>query len=366
MKKLQILSEKLTEKNLDAIALLFGQNMAYFTGLEFHGSERPTVAILTKEGKTVFVVPEFEKRRALEAIKDATVISYGENPDTWQAAFDTMVKATGAKINRLGIEAYGMRYFEYDKLRKALPDAEFVSADDLFFSMRMIKSADEEAKMVKAAKIAQDALLATLPKIKLGVSEKQIAAELIYQLIAHGSEPEMAFLPIVASGPSNSANPHASPSDRRLENGDMLVIDYGARYEGYNSDITRTFVIGEVSEKQREIYETVKAANAAGKKAAVAGRPVHEIDDAARKVIVNAGYGEFFTHRTGHGIGRETHEHPYIYDANKMILEVGMTFTVEPGIYVPGVGGVRIEDDVICTTEGGKSLVTLDRELKIL
>lgn len=366
MNKMDLLAKKLDALNLDAIALLTGQNMAYFTGLEFHPSERPTVAILTKTGKTIFIVPDFEKRRALEAISDAEVITYFDNPATWLAAFEKMVAAADTPLERVGVEAYGMRYFEFDKLQTVLPKTEFVNADALFAEMRMIKNADEEAKMVKAVEIAQDALLATLPVIKPGVSEKEVAATLIYQLIKHGSAPELAFLPIVASGPSNSANPHANPSDRLIEEGDLVVIDYGARYDGYNSDITRTFAVGSINDEQRKIYETVKAANAAGKAAAKAGCALHEVDDAARKVITDAGYGDYFTHRTGHGIGRETHEEPYVHDANELILEEGMTFTVEPGIYVPGVGGVRIEDDVICTKDGGRSLVSLDRELKIL
>ncbi|MDL1927333.1 aminopeptidase P family protein, partial [Anaerolineae bacterium AMX1] len=204
---------------------------------------------------------------------------------------------------------------------------------------------------------------AVIPLVKVGMTEKELAAELIVQLFKHGSEPELPFAPIVSAGP-NSANPHASPSDRKLQRGDLLVVDWGAAFGGYISDLTRTFAVGEVDAECARIHAVVQEANAAGRAAAKPGVPCAEVDKAARAVIEAAGYGKFFTHRTGHGIGMEPHEDPYIRGDNMQILEAGMTFTIEPGIYLPNRNGVRIEDNVVITDSGVDVLSSLPREMK--
>jgi Xaa-Pro dipeptidase len=229
----------------------------------------------------------------------------------------------------------------------------------------MRKDESEIAAMQQAVDIAQAAIRATIPKIKPGATEREIASELVVQMIQYGSEPTFPFFPIVSAGP-NSANPHAAPGDRPMALGDMLVIDWGANVNGYCSDITRTFALGEVDQDLIQIAEIVKLANAAGHEAVRPGVPASKVDQAARTVIEEAGYGSFFTHRTGHGLGLEGHEEPYLHGESETILEEGMTFTIEPGIYLPGRGGVRIEDDVVVTAEGVNSLTTLPRSLHIL
>jgi len=226
----------------------------------------------------------------------------------------------------------------------------------------MFKDETEIAAMQRAVEIAQNALRDTIPAIKPGVTEREIAAELTTHLLRRGSSPAFPFQPIVSGGP-NSANPHAVPTDRPLQRGDLLVIDYGATVEGYFSDITRTFAIGAVEPELRHIAEIVEQANAAGRAAAGPGVPARTVDEAARSVIEDAGYGEYFTHRTGHGLGLEVHEPPFIRGDNEQILQPGMTFTVEPGIYLPGRGGVRIEDDILITEDGSRSLTDLPRPL---
>ena len=180
-----------------------------------------------------------------------------------------------------------------------------------------------------------------------------------------GSDAEMPFTPIISTGP-NSANPHAFPSERKLAQGDLLVIDWGAAYAGYFSDITRTFAIGPVEAEFSRIAAVVEQANAAGRAAARPGATGGDVDRAARAVIEAAGYGRYFTHRTGHGLGMESHEEPYMRAGNPMLLKPGMTFTVEPGIYLPGRGGVRIEDDMVITESGAESLTELPRSLQTL
>jgi Xaa-Pro dipeptidase len=220
----------------------------------------------------------------------------------------------------------------------------------------------ELAAMRKAVEIAQRGLQATIPSIRRGVSEQELASELTLQLLRAGSNPEFPFTPIVSTGP-NSANPHASPSSKALSEGDLLVIDWGATWEDYISDLTRTFGIGNLDAEFIKIAEIVKESNAAGLAAARPGVTAGSIDRAARTVIENAGYGHYFTHRTGHGVGMEGHEPPYIRGDNPLVLEPGMTFTIEPGIYLPGKGGVRIEDNVVITHDGAESLSDLPRDL---
>jgi Xaa-Pro dipeptidase len=224
--------------------------------------------------------------------------------------------------------------------------------------------------MRQAVQFAERALTATLPKIRAGMTEREIAAELVVQTLRAGSDADLPFAPIVASGP-NSALPHAFVTDRVLQPGDLLTLDWGAATRGYFADLTRTFAVGvagggEIDPELKKIYELVKGANAAGKAAARPGVTCASVDAAARKVIADGGYGEFFTHRVGHGLGLEGHEDPSMHGRNEMPLEAGMTFTVEPGIYLPGKGGVRIEDDVVVTADGCESLSTYPRELKVI
>jgi Xaa-Pro dipeptidase len=247
-------------------------------------------------------------------------------------------------------------------LEAAAPDIEIASGANIIGELRMYKDEAEIASMRRAVGIAQRALLAALPLIRLGMSERELAAELTLQILRHGSDSEMPFAPIVASGP-NSANPHAVPGDRPLALGDMLILDWGANVSGYVSDLTRTFAIGSVDPEMEKIARIVADANSAARRAAAPGVPAAEVDRAARQVIAAAGYGEFFTHRTGHGLGLEPHEEPYVREGNPMPLTAGMTFTIEPGIYLPGRGGVRIEDNIVVRSTDSECLSDLPREL---
>jgi Xaa-Pro dipeptidase len=258
-----------------------------------------------------------------------------------------------------------MRLLEYRLLESALPDATVVDATDVLASLRMFKDEIEVAAMQKAAVIAENALAALIPEIKVGMTELEVAGMLIQQLLKHGSSGVLPFQPIVSTG-LNGANPHAVPSERKLAKGDLLVIDFGASVDGYFSDITRTFAIREYSEEQERVYNTVLAANQAGHETAAPGVTCQSVDQAARDVIEDVGYGEYFIHRTGHGLGMQTHEAPYIRSDNPMVLEPGMTFTIEPGIYLPNKFGVRIEDDVLVTDGGLRSLTTFPRELQVI
>jgi Xaa-Pro dipeptidase len=350
---------------LDAIAFNPGPSLTYLSGLHLGIMERPMVLFLTTDAKAALVLPELEMLKTKELSFQVEVFPYGDNPATWGKAFRQASQALGLNGKKVGIEPTHMRVLELRYLEAAAPQAQFTAAGESLAALRMQKEPGEIESMRKAVGVAQRALQATLPYIRANVTEREIAAELTLQLLRNGLASEFAFTPIVSSGP-NSANPHAVPTDRKLAVGDLLVIDWGAIVDGYVADLTRTFAIGEVQAEFKHIAEVVIQANAAGR---VAGRPgiaAGRVDQAARKVIEDAGYGVYFTHRTGHGLGVEGHEEPYMFAENTLLLAPGMTYTVEPGIYLPGRGGVRIEDDILVTNEGCETLSDFPRELQVI
>ena len=365
--RLTKLSESLRTSGLSALALNAGPSLVYLTGLHFHLSERPVVAIFTADGEPVIILPELEMLKVADLPMRA--FPYPENPAEWEGVFRRAIQSLGLDGERIGVEPRAMRLLEFRYIETAAEATSrrpgFPDASDAVSRLRVRKDADEIAAMRKAVKVAQSALEATLPFIKIGMSEKEIAGELVVQLLRHGSQSEMPFAPIVSAGP-NSANPHAVPSERRLQPSDLLVVDWGACVDGYISDLTRTFAVGEADEEWRKIHQVVLEANAAGRAAAKPGVPCADVDRAARQAIEKAGYGVYFTHRTGHGIGMEGHEEPYMRGDNMQPLEPGMAFTVEPGIYLPGCNGARIEDNVVITEDGAECLSDMARELRVV
>ncbi len=359
------LQELMKRNDLKVIALNPGSTLTYLTGLSFHLMERPTVLLVHLGFPPVLVLPELEVGKIEQSRISLLASTYRDDPASWQAAFHRAVEKLDITSERIGVEANHFRVLESDFLQKAAPKTSISAADEVFTNFRIQKDAEEILLMRRAVQIAQKAFLNTLPFIRAGISEKEIAAELTIQMLRQGADAEMPFPPIIASGP-NSANPHAVPSDRVLSNGDLVVIDWGAKYNGYCSDLTRTLVIGQPSDQSRAIFTAVQDANAAGRAVGKPGVPAGIVDDAARKIITKRGFGEFFTHRTGHGLGMEEHETPYIFSSNQLVLQPGMVYTVEPGIYLPGVGGVRIEDDVVITASGAESLSDLSRDILII
>ena len=339
-----------------------GPSLVYLTGLHFHLSERPVLTFFMPHRSPVIVLPELEQEKLKNLPFEIEAFTYGEDPTQWSVAFSHAAKIAQLEGNRNGVEPRHLRYLEFKLLLNSASLADFVPAEDIVSKLRMFKEASELSAMRKAAEIAEKALSATLPYIQIGTTEREIASELTLQLFRAGCDPQLAFSPIVSSG-LNSANPHATPSDRKLTPGDLLVVDWGATVDGYCSDITRTFGIGKIEPELALVSKIVLEANSAGRKSARPGISAELVDKTARDVIEASGYGEFFTHRTGHGLGMEGHEEPYIRANNPMLLAPGMTFTIEPGIYLPGRNGVRIEDDVVITDTGAESLTNFPREV---
>jgi Xaa-Pro dipeptidase len=369
--RLQRLRTALTKANLDCAVTIAGPNLYYLTGLLFHLSERPTVGFFPAAGGMPVIVAGAleESKITSDPPYPIKAIAYTD-ADGPAAAFREAAQSLKLSRARLGIESRRMRVMELRFIEEAFLQPSTLAAEEIFAGLRMTKDAQELALMREAIIIAERALAATLTTIRAGQTEREIAAELVVQTLRAGSDAELPFAPIVASGP-NSALPHAFVTDRKIQRGDLLTLDWGASKGGYFADLTRTFVVGaagdgEIDAELKRIYELVQAANEAGKAAAKPGITCAEVDAAARKVIDAGGYGQYFTHRLGHGLGLEGHEDPSMHGRNETSLEAGMTFTIEPGIYVPGKGGVRIEDDVVVTAEGCESLSTYPRELQVI
>jgi Xaa-Pro dipeptidase len=348
---------------LDAVALVPGSTFRRLLGRDFHQNERPLVVIRPRAGEPVAVVP------ALELASFATLGFSGAVFD-WrdEAGYDAAFAAAGRALRglaRIGVEGQRMRVFEAQALERGLPGAVIVDAQRPIAALRLRKTADEVAALRAAIAVSERALEATLGEVRVGMSETEVESILLGRLFAAGAE-ALAFAPIVAAG-DNAAQPHAKARpDYRIKSGDALLLDFGASARGYNADITRTVFVGHVPDGDRALYEAVAAANAAGRAAARPGITAGGLDDVVQRSLEASPFARFIRHKTGHGLGLDVHEDPYIMRGNDMVLEPGMVFTVEPGLYRPGEIGVRIEDDVLVTETGAESLTTFPRELRVV
>lgn len=362
--RLAHLQQQIMANGLDGLALMPGPNMLYVSGIHAHPSERPILLFIPADDDPAIVIPVLESMKAQAAGIPSDRIFAWSDDEGYTGAFQQACAHLELSDYLLGVEALHMRVLELELLRRYAPGLQTAHAEPIMMHLRLKKDAAELAAMEKAIAVAENAMHRLLPRIKIGITEKEVAALLTQELLLGGAE-SIAFGPIVSAGP-NGASPHAVPTERPLGTGDLLVIDWGCFVNDYPSDITRTFAVGEVNAESKRMYEVVRQANEAGKRAARPGSTGRDVDRAARGVIENAGYGEYFFHRTGHGLGLEVHEPPFMMEANTEPLGVGNVFTVEPGIYVAGLGGVRIEDNVVITPTGHRSLTSFPRELMIV
>ncbi|WKK63396.1 Xaa-Pro peptidase family protein [Corynebacterium sp. P8-C1] len=349
------LSAKLAAQRIDSFLLTDPTNVRYFSG--FSGSNG--ALLMNKDLSAAIATDGRYTTQIAEEVPDIDAIIEREA--------GTAVLATVPEGWRVGFDPTRVTVDELERLDKATPDSvALVPVKGVVEQIRLLKDSFELHRLEDAAKIAVDALaqLIDAGELRAGRTEKEVAADLEHRMRLLGSE-HVSFDTIVASGP-NSALPHYAAGDRELTDGDLVTIDFGAHYVGFNSDMTRTFCIGEPSDFNREIYEIVLQAQKAGVAAAAPGRPLVDVDKACRDIITEAGYGDYFVHSTGHGIGLEVHEGPAASTRAQGVLEENMTLTIEPGIYVPGKGGVRIEDTLIITSGAPKVITPAPKELTIL
>lgn len=351
--RIERLQEMMRDRGIDVALLSVGADLLYFTGYEAMASERITVLVLRSDGDPVLFVPELEAPKV--AARGLEVVSWSET--------DEPVDRAAQVVDSPGLVAVGDHMWSSFLIgfQKRWTGAEWMPASQITSELRMRKDRIEIEELRRAAR-GIDLIMERIPReVRFsGRSESEVARDLAAMTLEVGHD--SAEFTIVASGP-NGASPHHEPGDRVIEEGDLVVCDFGGRWDGYYSDSTRTFSVGEPSVGQVEVYELVQEANDAGRAAVDPGVPCQEVDRAARRVIEDAGYGERFIHRTGHGIGLEVHEHPYIVEGNEMPLEIGMTFSIEPGIYLPERFGIRIEDVVACDEDGADTLNNSNRVL---
>jgi Xaa-Pro aminopeptidase len=351
MTKLQKLRAKLEEQQVDALLVISEINRTYLT--DFTGSEG--IALVTKEHAYLLV----DSRYTIQAKDQVSTFDVEEYSRAFTAAtINEKLKANG--VTKLGFEAHQLTYAEYLKFKNEL-EVELVPVSPIIEEIRLIKTEDEVEKIRQACAISDAAFAHILTFIKPGMTELQIANELEAKMKELGAT-RTAFDTISASG-ERSALPHGFPSNRQLQTGDFFTLDFGAVYEGYLSDMTRTVAIGEVSEQLQEIYTVVSKALEAGLQQIKAGMTGDEVDTITRSIITEAGYGEFFGHSTGHGVGMYIHEGIALAKGSKDIVKPGMILTIEPGIYLPGIGGVRIEDDVYIKEDGVEILTKSPKQL---
>ncbi len=362
--RIAALQQAIGAAGADLIALNPGPSMTYFTGHAFDSHERLFLLLVPAEGEPGAIVPLLEENNWVSSVPGVPQVWLWDDKDgPHEAAAAACARFADAKT--VAIEPLGFRFMELSVLQRHLPGADLVSADAAVNSLRQFKDADEAARIRTAAEICEAALEDTVQQVAVGMTEKQVAAELISWMLGKGGE-GISFGPIVLGGPK-SALPHGTPDERPLEAGDFLLIDFGTSYAGYHSDITRTFVVGaEPDDRQRAVYEAVRTGNAAGCARASAGTTAHDVHMAAAAPLQAAEFDGYFKHRTGHGLGVDIHEPPSVMEGNHEPLGAGTVITVEPGLYMEGWGGVRIEDDIWVTDNGPVSLTSFPRELRVI
>ncbi len=357
------LSAQMKKDGLTHIVLAPGASFLYLTGQAVHPSERLTLVGFDADGKRALLLPSLEADSVDRALWD-NVWTYMDQGGP-AAAVREFVNSLGiTPTSSVGIETGNMRVFEQGFLRETGLFQTFAACDQTVMALRLYKDEDEIASIAKAANIVDRALDALVSRIRVGMTELEVASELEYQMRKLGSE-GAPFGTIVASG-YRGALPHGQPTEKRLAEGELLVLDYGAIVGGYAADTTRTLSLGDPGQEALKVYDVVLAAQRAGLAAVSAGVHSAIVDKAARSVIEAQGFGEYFTHRTGHGLGLDVHEFPSIGGNHDVVLRPGMVFTVEPGIYLPGKFGVRIEDDVVVTDSGKLVLTHFPKELIVL
>jgi Xaa-Pro aminopeptidase len=351
MSRLERMRKKMHEEKIDAYVIIRPENGRYLSG--FSGGE----ATLYITAEKAFLLTDF---RYIEQAK--TQSPEFEVIKTGQDHFESLAEI-GKQAQRVGFEGDFVTYLNFGKLKNAFPQAELLSLPNLVSYLRSVKDQAEIETIRQAVRIADDAFSLVLKSIEIGQTEEEIGLDLEYSMRQAGASGG-SFEFIVASG-VRSALPHGTATSKTVHFGEFLTMDFGAIYQGYCSDITRTVYLGQPEEKHREVYEIVLAAQRAGIAAVAPGRTGKEVDAVARKIITDAGYGEYFGHGLGHSVGLAIHEGPNLNMREERVLEPGMVITVEPGIYIPDWGGVRIEDIVLVTKDGCEVLTQAPKEFII-
>ncbi len=352
--------EQMRQQDIEFLFVTPSSDLIYLLGYPAHASERLTLLGIPADGEPFVVVPELESSR-LRDRSDLVDIHPWQETESPVKLVSRIVE--GAEGSTIAVSDQTWSAFLLG-LQAEMDDARFASANNILRELRMIKDQAEIDSILEASKRTDAAWVEFTSTVQFaGRTERDVARDLTACLAKNGLD-TVSFL-IAASGP-NSASPHHILSDRVIREGEPVLFDFGARWNHYTSDLTRNVHVGEPTDEYRTVYETVLAANRAALAAVEPGVPCEAIDDAAREVITQAGYGDNFIHRVGHGLGLDTHEEPYMVSGNTLPLRPGMVFSDEPGIYIDGEFGVRIEDILLCTEDGAESFNHAPRELQVV
>ena len=363
MEKINEIKNYLQKNDVDAAFITTPDNVFYVSGFRSEPHERLLGVMIFKDAEPFVICPLMEVPDLKASGWTFEAVGHQDTEDAWEVLASVAAKRE-VPLKNIAIEKSHLTVERLERMEELFVGAAFHRLDEQMNNMRNIKSEEELEKLRKAAALADYAIEVGCKEIAEGKTELEILMAIEFEMKKKGAE-KMSFDTMVLSGPK-TASPHGTPGDRKIQKGDFILFDLGVVYEGYCSDITRTVAFGEPSAKQREIYETVKKAEETAIDLIRPGVKACDLDKAARNVITEAGYGEYFTHRLGHGLGISVHEFPSVTGTNEMKLEEGMVFTVEPGIYHPEITGVRIEDDVVVTADGVEVLTKFPKELQII
>lgn len=345
----------IADHGLRAAFLTDPVSIAYLTGFATNPHER-LMALVLRDAQAVLVVPGLEEESATATARGVSIRAWRDGEDPW----DVVGSALARETPLLGVEKGHLSLSRWERLQAVAGALQAIDVGAEIRRLRVRKTPEEIEKLERAARLTDEVTERVLSELETGRTELAVASSIERHLAAGGGRP--SFGTIVQSGP-NSAQPHLGPSDRLLAAGDLVLLDFGADCDGYKADITRTVVLGEPDARQREVHSLVLAAHDAGVLAVQPGVTVGEVDEAARAVIRAGGLGDRFIHRVGHGLGLEAHEDPSLDPGGTTVLEEGMVVTIEPGVYIPGWGGIRIEDDVLVEAGGRRVLTKADHRL---
>ncbi|MDN6162480.1 MAG: Xaa-Pro peptidase family protein [Atopostipes sp.] len=345
--KLRNLQNYMKENNIDLIYQDDPNSVAYFTNFQTDPHER-IVAYLVSQSDHFLFLPSLEENDARDHTKIENIYSYTDSENPWSIIRREAEKITD-QINTIGIDRKTLTVDRYFKLEKYLGSEKSKDITSFVEQMRLIKSEDEIEKMLLAGELADEALKIGRNLLTKGISEQEVAATIDMEMKKRGVS-GMSFSTLVLFG-DHAASPHGTPGERQLKENELVLFDLGVLIDGYASDVTRMVVLGEATEREKELYSIVLDAKETAQAAVKPGIRAGDLDKIARDIIKEAGYGEYFTHRLGHGIGKTAHEYPSIHDANDIILEEGMCFSIEPGIYIENDLGIRFEDCVYVTED---------------
>ncbi|AIY05061.1 Xaa-Pro dipeptidase [Planococcus sp. PAMC 21323] len=363
MNKITQLQNHLKEQSIDAAFITDPYNVFYVSGFKSNPHERLLGVMVFAEAEPFLICPKMEIPDAKNAGWTGEIVGHEDTQNSMEILYKT-AQSRGIDFKTMAVEKAHMTVERYESLLSFFGSLSIAQLDDQLNAMRVIKDDAELQILREAAALADYAIEVAARTIKEGITEIEVMTEIELALKKRGVT-HMSFDTTVLTG-ARAASPHGKTGEYKLKQGDLVLFDLGVVHKGYCSDITRTLALGEPSEEQKEVYDVVYRSEMAALEAVKPGVTAAELDQISRKVIADAGYGDYFTHRLGHGLGIDVHEFPSIHGENTMKMEEGMVFTLEPGIYVPDKVGVRIEDDVAVTADGYEVLTKYPKELQII